>query len=273
MRRVVLLGAGRGAAALGLLASLSLAGSAARAEEQPPEVRQALQLAAEFAAPSKALGFVYQGQGRREDGTEVELTLRVEPVEEGALKAWKVGEIWAAKGPKGAARRSLETLFAADLTPLRGSTAEDGTAAPARVEWLGGEKALAVQITAKDRRLLRTAWYAGQPLVEVGGLVLWARLLPRTAPPVKVDFCAPSWNRFTGEPQKFLGIVVVTGKGPDIEIRPDNAPEPTRLSTWAVAGSRDDKTPFFHVVLDPRTGLPILVTVNGTAYAGDSRPL
>ena len=261
------------AVALGLVGLLALSGSVARAEEQPPEVRQALALAAEFAAPTKALGFVYQGQGQRQDGTEVELTVRVEPVEDGALKAWKVGEIWAAKGAKGSARRMIETTFAPDLTPLRGSTADEGTANPARVEWLGGEKALAVQITGKDRRVLRTTWYAGQPVVEVGGMILWARLLPRTAPPVRIDFCAPSWNRLTGEAQKFSGILMHGGKGPDIEIRPENAPEPTRLTTWGVAGSRGEDQPFFHVALDTRTGLPVMVTVNGTAYAGDSRPL
>jgi hypothetical protein len=259
--------------ACALLTSVCLVGSAARAEELPSEVRQALALAAEFAAPTKALGFVYQGQGRRPDGTEVELTIRVEPVEEGALKSWKVTETWTARTAKSSAQRSLESRFAPDLTPLKGSTSEDGTGSPARVEWLGGEKAVAVQVTGKDRRLLRTAWYAGQPVVEVGGLMLWARLQPRTAPPLKLDFCAPSWNRFTGEAQGFQGITVVTGKGPEIEIRPANAPEPVRLTTWAVAGSKGEATPFFHVVFDDKTGLPIMVTVNGTAYAGDSHPL
>lgn len=259
---------------LTLVAALAtVSGGGLRADEQPPEVRQALQLAAEFPAPSKALGFVFQGQGKREDGTEVELTLRVEPHEEGALKAWKVGETWAAKSGQAGARRSVDLLLAADLTPLKGSTSETGTPAPTRVEWLGGEKALALQVSGKDKRLLRTVWYAGQPLTEVGGLVLWARLLPRTVPPLKVDFCAPSWSRLTGDPQRYQGISVVAGKGPDFDIQPVNAPEPIHLSTWAVAGSRDDKQPFFHVVLHPETGLPMMITVNGTTYAGDCHPL
>lgn len=247
----------------------------ARAEDLPPEVRQALALAAEFPAPSEALGFVFQGQGVRTDGTEVELTLRVEPYDDGGLKAWKVGEIWAAKAGKETVRRTVETILAPDLTPLRGSVAGSGAGTPGRVDWLGGEKSIAVQLRGKERRVLRTAWYAGQPVVEVGAFALLARLLPETAPPSSVDFCAPSWTRLDGPAPKFQGATVVVGKGPALEIRHADAPEPTLLTTRAVAAmasAKGDTTPFFHMVLDAATGLPVMVTVNGTAYAGESRP-
>lgn len=247
----------------------------ARAEDLPPEVKQALALAAEFPAPSEALGFVFQGQGVRTDGTEVELTLRVEAYDDGGLKAWKVGEIWAAKVGKDTVRRTVETILAPDLTPLRGSVSGSGPATPGRVDWLGGEKSLAVQLRGKDRRVLRTAWYAGQPIVEVGAFALLGRLLPATAPPSAVDFCAPSWTRLDGPAPKFQGATVVVGKGPALEIRRADAPEPTLLTTRAVAAmvsAKGDSTPFFHLVLDATTGLPVMVTVNGTAYAGESRP-
>jgi hypothetical protein len=254
---------------------LALSGSRARAEDGPPEVRQALALAAQFPAPAEALGFVFQGQGLRADGTEVELTLRFEPLDDAGLKAWKVTEIWAAKTGQGAVRRTVETILAPDLTPLRGSVAGSGAGTPTRVDWLGGEKSLALQLRGKDRRVLRTAWYAGQPVVEVGAFTLLARLLPATAAPFAVDFYAPSWSRLDGPVPKFAGSTVVAGKGPTMEIRSTDAPEPTLLTTRAVAamqGAQGDTTPFFHVVLNASTGLPVMVTVNGTAYAGDSRP-
>ena len=248
-------------------------GSRARAEEAPPEVRRALGLAAELPAPSAALGFVFQGQGRRTDGTEVELTLRIEPFDDEGMKAWKVSEIWSAKAAQGTARRIVETILAPDLTPIRGSVTGGGAGAPTRADWLGGDKALTLQFRGKDRRVLRTAWYAGQPVVEVGAFALLARLLPATAPTIAVDFCAPSWARLEGAAPKFSGATVVTGKGPSMEIRTGDAQEPTVLTTRAVAAmaGQTDATPFFHVVLDATTGLPVMVTVNGTAYAGDSR--
>jgi hypothetical protein len=264
------------AAATALLA-LAWPGNRAAAEDLPPEVRQALALAGEFPAPSEALGFVFQGQGVRADGTEVELTLRVEPYDDGGLKTWKVGEIWAAKAKAGTetVRRTVETILASDLTPLRGSVAGHGPGTPARVDWFGGEKSLALQLRGKDRRVLRTAWYAGQPVVEVGAFALLARLLPATAPPTSVDFCAPSWTRLDGPAPKFAGATVVVGKGPQLQIQRSDAPEPTVLATRAVAAmaaAKGDTTPFFHMVLDAATGLPVMVTVNGTAYAGESRP-
>jgi hypothetical protein len=247
----------------------------ARAEDLPPEVRQALALTAAFPAPAAELGFVFQGQGKRTDGTEVELTLRVEPHDDGGLKAWKVGEIWAAKAGKDTVRRTVETILAPDLTPIRGSVAGSGPGTPGRADWLGGEKTLAVQLRGKDRRVLRTAWFAGQPVVEVGAFALLARLLPATAPPSAVDFCAPSWTKLDGPAPKFSGATVVTGKGPTLEILRPGSDKPTALTTRAVAvmtSAKGDSTPFFHVVLDAATGLPVMVTVNGTAYAGESRP-
>lgn len=261
-----------GLGVLGLALSASPA-RLARAEELPPDVRQARQMAAEFPAPSKALGFQFFGQGRRTDATEVELSVRIEPQQEGQLKAWKITETWSAKAGATAARRVVEALLAPDLTPLKGSTFEDGTSSATRLEWLGGERVLALQLLGSDKRVLRSAWYAGQPVVEVGGALLWARLMPRTAPPCRLDFCAPSWNRLTGDLQGFFSLQIVAGQGPDIEIQEPSAPEVTRVETWAVRGSREDKTQVFQVLVDVRTGWPRMVTVGGTTYAGEARPL
>jgi hypothetical protein len=270
-RRVLARG---GIVALAVVLAWAAPGSRARAEEAPPEVRRAFAIAAELPAPTEALGFVFQGQGRRADGTEVELTLRIEPFDDDGLKVWKVSEIWSAKAAQGTARRIVESILAPDLTPIRGSVSGGGAGAPTRADWLGGEKTLALQFRAKDRRVLRTAWFAGQPVVEVGAFALLARLLPATAQPFSVDFLAPSWTRLEGAAPKFAGATVVTGKGPTMEIRSGDAPEPTVLTTRAVAAmaGQADTTPFFHMVLDTATGLPVMVTVNGTAYAGDSRP-
>ena len=192
--------------------------------------------------------------------------------------AWKVTEIWAAKAGAAGARRTVECVLAQDLTPLRGGTYEDGTATPTKVEWLGGEKLLAIQVSGAKTgggatRVLRSAWYAGQPLVEVGGAVLWARLMPRGAPPCQVDFCAPSWNRLTGDAHAFFGLEIVGGQGPDFEIRAPSAPEPIRVETWALLGSRHDRSKLLQVLVDTSTGWPRMVSIHGSVYAGESRGL
>jgi hypothetical protein len=260
------------------LAPLSLASGTTWAEDLPPQVRQALQLAAELPLPTKALGFHFLGTGKRADGAEVELGIRAEPTQHDGLPAWKLTEIWGAKTTGAGARRTVECVLAQDLTPIRGGTYDDGTAAPQKVEWLGGEKVLAVQVSGKGAggkatRSMRSAWYAGQPVVEVGGFVLWARLLPRGTPPCQIDFGAPSWNRLTGEPHAFLGLGVVGGSGPDFMIQEPNAPEPTRVSTWAWLGNRQDGSKLVHVLVDTTTGWPRMVSIHGTTYAGESRGL
>ncbi len=257
---------------LGLFAAVSVA------EDLPPPVRQARQLAAELPTPSKALGFLFLGHGKRPDGTEVELSIKAEAVIDAGQSAWKVTEVWGAKAGAAGARRTVECVLAQDLTPLRGATYEDGTATPTKVEWLGGEKLLAIQISGTKAgggatRLLRSAWYAGQPLVEVGGAALWARLMPRGAPPCQVDFCAPSWNRLTGEAQAFFGLEIVGGKGPEFEIRGADPAAPTRVETWAILGSRQDRSKLLQVLVDTTTGWPRMVSVQGSVYAGESRAL
>ena len=258
--------------------ALALAGPTSWAEDLPPQVRQARQLAAELPLPSKALGFHFLGNGKRSDGAEVELGIRAEPGQQDGQPIWKVTEIWGAKTTGAGARRTVECVLAQDLTPIRGGTYEDGTAAPQKVEWLGGDKVLAIQVSGKGAagkavRVLRSAWYAGQPVVEVGGFVLWARLLPRGSPPCQIDFGAPSWNRLTGEAHAFLGLQVVGGTGPDFMIQEQNAPEPTRVSTWAWLGNRQDGSKLVQVLVDASTGWPRMVSIHGTTYAGESRGL
>lgn len=242
-------------------------------EDLPPDIRRAVEVAARFPAPDKALGFLYLGTGRRADGTEVELSVRAEPTVEAGLPAWRVTEIWGAKAGSAGARRTVECVLAPDLTPLKGSTFEDGTSKPTRVEWLGGEKALAIQVTGSGKRVLRTIWYSGQPLVELGGALLWCRLAPREGPPSRAAFGAPSWNRLTGEAQGFLALQLEAGPGPDVHIQEPNAPEVTEIRTWVVQGTREDRSPLLKVLLDSATGLPRMVTIGGTTYGGETRPL
>lgn len=262
-----------------LCAALLVRGGPARAEDLPPQVQQALRLAAEFPAPSKALGFQFQAQGQRTDPAtgqvlaEVELALRVEPLEEGSLKLWKTTEIWSAKTAQATSRRMVEVVLTPDLTPIRGTTYEDGTATATVVDWLGGDKMLAIQVKNRDKRLLRTAGYAGQPVVEVGGALLLARLLPKEFPRCQVDFCAPSWNKLTGDAQRFMGLVLVGGPGPSVQVQSQNAPEVLTIPTISIQGYRDAQTLIFSVLRHAETGLPIMVNINGTTYAGDTRPL
>lgn len=264
---------------LPLAATLLARGGAARAEELPPQVQQALKLASEFPAPDKALGFQFQAQGQRTDPAtgqvlaEVELALRVEPLQEGSLKLWKTTEIWSAKTAQATSRRMVEVVLNPDLTPIRGSTYEDGTATATVVDWLGGDKMLAIQVKNKDKRLLRTAGYAGQPVVEVGGALLLARLLPKEFPRAQVDFCAPSWNKLVGDPQGFMGLVLVGGPGPSIQVQSPNAPEVLTIPTVSIQGYRDAKTLIFSVLRNAETGLPVMININGTTYGGDARPL
>lgn len=264
---------------LPLAATLLARGGAARAEELPPQVQQALKLASEFPAPDKALGFQFQAQGQRTDPAtgqvlaEVELALRVEPLQEGSLKLWKTTEIWSAKTAQATSRRMVEVVLNPDLTPIRGSTYEDGTATATVVDWLGGNKMLAIQVKNKDKRLLRTAGYAGQPVVEVGGALLLARLLPKEFPRAQVDFCAPSWNKLVGDPQGFMGLVLVGGPGPSIQVQSPNAPEVLTIPTVSIQGYRDAKTLIFSVLRNAETGLPVMININGTTYGGDARPL
>jgi len=251
---------------------------ASAAEDLPPPVRQARQLAAELPTPSKALGFHFLGQGKRADGTEVELSIKAEAITDAGQPAWKVTETWGAKAAKAGSRRTVECVLTQDLTPLRGGTFEDGTATATKVEWLGGEKLLAIQVSGAKQgggttRVLRSAWYAGQPVVEVGGAVLWARLVPQGAPPCQVDFCAPSWNRLTGDAQAFFGLELVGGPGPEFEIREPDAPEPTRVATWALQGSKQDRSRLLQVLMDTKTGWPRMVAIHGSVYAGESRGL
>jgi hypothetical protein len=250
-----------------------LAPAPAAGEDLPPDVRRAVEVAAAFPAPTKALGFLYLGTGKRADGTEVELSVRAEPTVESGLPAWRVTEIWGAKAGAAGARRTVECVLAPDLTPLRGSTFEDGTSRATRVEWLGGDKALAVQVSGSGKRLLRTAWYSGQPLVELGAALLWCRLAPRETPPCRAAFGAPSWNRLTGEAQGFQTLQLEAGPGPDIRIQEPNAPEITEIQTWVVQGAREDRSPILKVLLDAANGLPRMVTIGGTTYGGETRPL
>lgn len=261
-------------AAVTLGAALLLGGGApVCGEELPPDVQRAVDVAAGFPAPSKALGFLYLGTGKRSDGVDVELSVRAEPTLEAGLPAWRVTETWGAKAGAAASRRTVECVLAPDLTPLRGSTFEDGTAAPIRVEWLGGEKALALQVTGSGQRALRTTWYSGQPLAELGGALLWARLAPREGPPCRAAFGAPSWNRLTGAVQGFFTLQLESGPGPDLRIQEPNAPEVTEVRTWVVQGTREDRTPLLRVLLDSVTGLPRMVTIGNTTYGGETRPL
>lgn len=261
------------------VAALLLRSLPAAAEEQPEGVRAALALAAELPQPSAALGFTFFAQGERRDKdgktvlAAVELALRVEPLTEGGWTGWKTTETWTAKTPQATSRRMVEAVFAPDLTPIRGSTFEEGTQVPTQLEWLGGEKALALQLKTKDQRVLRSAWYAGQPVVEVGGAVLLARLLPRDFKRCQLDFCAPSWNKVGTEPQRFFGIALAGGTGPQIRIQEQNAPEVQTIETVSVQGYRDEQTLIFSILLNKDTGLPIMVMINGVTYAGQVTPL
>lgn len=268
------------ALALGAALALRAASSApADAEEQPEGVRAALGLAAEFPKPDAALGFVFfaQGERRSADGASVlanlEFAVRVEPVTEGAWTGWRTTETWTAKSAQATSRRTVEAVFAPDLTPIRGSTYEEGMPVPTKLEWLGGEKGLALQLTAKEKRVLRSAWYAGQPVVEVGGAMLLARLLPAEFPRCQLDFCAPSWNKIAGDPQRFFGITLAGGDGPPIQIQEQNSPEVQTIETRSVQGFREDKALIFSILLRRSTGLPIMVMINGVTYAGQVQPL
>ncbi len=258
---------------------LLVPGAPARGEDLPPQVLQALTLAAALPAPSRALGFQFHAQGERKDPAsgqvqaQLELSLRVEPVTEGGLEGWKTTEVWSAKTATATSRRQVEATFSRDLTPLRGATYEDGTAHPVQVDWLGGERILAIQVRGKDRRVLRSAGYAGQAVVEVGGALLWARLLPKEFPRCQIDFLCPSWNKLGAEGPKAMGLALVGGEGPPIRVQSQNAPEVAEIRTTSIQGYRDAQTLVFSVLRHAETGLPILVMINGTTYAGDARPL
>ena len=82
-----------------------------------------------------------------------------------------------------------------------------------------------------------------------------------------------SWNRLTGDAHAFFGLEIVGGQGPDFEIRAPSAPEPIRVETWALLGSRHDRSKLLQVLVDTSTGWPRMVSIHGSVYAGESRGL
>lgn len=253
---------------------------AARSEEapQPPGVRAAREAAARFPLPSRELGFQFVASGSRPDGAELELTVRVEPVEEAGLPAWRLTEVWSAKAAGATARRMVESLVAQDLTPLRGSTYEDGTARPQRLEWLAGDRVLALRLSGagsdgKAVREARSAWFAGQPVVEVAGALLWARLAPRVSGVVQVDFAAPSWNRLGTAAQGFQGLSVEGGPGPEFRVATPGSGEVQQVATHALTARSGDGQKVLQVLVDSADGRPRMVTVYGSTYLGQALPL
>lgn len=272
-------------AGAGLLLVVLAAGTASRAHgegeaapAQPPGVRAAREAAARFPLPSHELGFQFVGTGTRPDGAEVELTVRVEPAEEAGLPAWKLTEVWGAKGGGASARRMVESLVAQDLTPLRGGTYEDGTARPQRLEWLAGERVLALRLSGtgsdgKPAREARSAWFAGQPMVEVASLLLWARLAPRAPAVVQVDFGAPSWNRLGGPVQGFQGLTVEGGAGPEFRVAQPGSSEVQQVATHAWTARSADGQKVLQALVDAADGRPRMLSVYGSTYVGQALPL
>lgn len=271
------------AGCLALLAVAAGGARSARGEGEapaalPPGVRAAREAVARFPVPSRELGFQFVAAGTRPDGAEVEITVRVEPAEEAGLPAWKLTEVWGAKGGGASARRMVESLVAQDLTPLRGGTYEDGTARPQRLEWLAGERVLALRLSGtggdgQPAREARSAWFAGQPMVEAASLLLWARLAPRAPAVLQVDFCAPSWNRLGSPVQAFQGLTLEGGAGPEFRVAQPGSQEVQRVATQAWTARSADGQKVLQVLVDAADGRPRMLAVYGSTYVGQALPL